>query len=115
MSFSSGLAITAVKLLTTYGSAAVLTKKAFSTYNPSTGNAAATNTTYNGYAYSRPFTIEEVGGTVINGDTKIYIKVSVVPEVGDSIQIDNDTYRVMKVIREIAQGNDVLSMIQGRN
>ena len=99
MSFYTGLAATAHRLLTQFGGAAVLTRTVPGTYNPATGETGApTTTTYNGTGARFDYAQRDIDGTLIRtGDQRVYLSVQdmTMPQTGDTLTLGARTYQVV--------------------
>lgn len=93
MTFYSGLAATANRLLAKYGRAVVLSRPSASdaTYDPATGVATAVDAaTYSGVGAVFDYTAREMDGTSVRaGDRRVLLSPAgmVMPRAGDRIEI----------------------------
>lgn len=98
MSFYANLAATARRLLEQFGTTATLTRTTTGTYNPATGSASQTTTTYSCKAARFDYAQRDIDGTNIRvGDQRIYMDVQdmVMPQTGDTISMGGRTYVVV--------------------
>lgn len=96
MSFYANLAATARRLLDQFGTTATLTRTTMGEYNPATGAASQTTTTYICKAARFDYAQRDIDGTNIRvGDQRIYMDATVMPQTGDTIALGDRTYVVV--------------------
>lgn len=98
MSFYDNLAATVRRLLTQFGTDATLTRVTTGAYDPATGVAATTSTTYAGKAARFDYAQRDIDGTLVrDGDQRIYLDVQdmVMPQTGDTITMGGRTWSVV--------------------
>lgn len=96
MSFYANLAATARRRLTQFGTDATLTRVTTGDYDPATGTASQTTTTYSCKAVRFYYAQRDVDGTNIRvGDQRIYMAATVMPQTGDTIALGDRTYVVV--------------------
>ena len=98
MTFYSGLAGTADRLLKKYGAPATLTRSVPGAYDPATGTTAApTVTAYTGTGAKFDYAQRDIDGTLIKqGDQRVYLAVVgiVQPQTGDRLTIAGVAFTV---------------------
>ncbi len=98
MSFYANLAATARRLLTQFGTDVTLTRTTTGEYDPATGSASQTTTTYTGKGARFDYTQREIDGTMIRvGDQRVYLEVDgfVMPQTGDTLTLGGRVYQVV--------------------
>lgn len=92
MSFYANLAVTVRRLLAQFGTDATLTRTTTGEYNPATGAASQTTTTYTCKAARFDYSQRDI---IRVGDQRIYLDATVMPQTGDTIALGNRTYVVI--------------------
>lgn len=113
------LQATATRLINLYGDDLVtFTRVTPGAFVPSTGALGSGSTlTYTAKGVSSQFTVQEINNdTILFTDLKYMIGLtSQVPAVNDSVVLgDSITYRVMSVLKEDLQNNDIYYTLQLR-
>lgn len=116
MTFATNMQAVALNLLRGYGQAVTLSRSVEGVYIPETAEtAAASDTTYSGYIHTSPFSTSEVDGvTILATDISAYLYSTTLPLSGDTVSIDNVSYRVMQVNQLKAQGIKIVYRLQLR-
>ena len=86
-------------------------------FDPTDGTVGAgTITVQEGFAAPDTYNSYEINGTtVLQGDVKLTLsKLQVRPSVGDTVEVDSVTYRIMDVYPVRMSGADVVYVVQGR-
>lgn len=114
----TNLAATASRLLTRYGETVTVNAPDTGGYNPITGapGDSEPGASYTGKGYPGRYQKSEINGTTIqSGDVRLVLElIASRPQVGWSVTIDSETYRIMDVnpIRRTAE--DVIYICQLR-
>ena len=112
MSFYSGLAKTASRLLTEKGESTTFTRTATGTFDPATGSSTGdTVSTFTAKAYPSTFDFNQVNGTsVLVGDKKLIMEAGNKPAINDVVTLSDGD---MKVINYNTLGltNDVVAYV----
>jgi hypothetical protein len=100
MSFYGNLATTAGRLLASYGKALTFTRTEAGAYDPATGTAAETATTYTLNAVVQTFKTMEIDGQrILATDRRVLTDVgTTTPAVGDTVEIEGKAGRVQEVM-----------------
>ncbi len=116
MTFSTTMTATALRLLTTYGEAASVSRAVISYLNPLTGIATeSTPTGYTGVGHPSTYPEEFIDNTtVFKTDIKFLFSSTTRPESGDVFTIDGVGYTAVSVEKSRAQGSDVYYTVQLR-
>lgn len=87
------------ELLQEFGQLATLTQQGEPRYNDATGEYETQNTTHQGWAAAFGYDLREINEhTIVQGDLKVYLeRINVAPKVGDTLQINSNTWRVKNV------------------
>jgi len=115
--FSTGMASTALSLLTKFGETVSFTNAVQGTYSPTTGTTgASTDTVFTGYGFPTGFSAVELAQEeVLVKDVKLIVnKTSQRPAVDDTVTFSSVTYRVLDVQEVKAQGADIIYILQVR-
>jgi len=99
------------------GEPCTVTSTTEGTFDPATGTVGAgTTTVQSGFAAPDTYNSYEINGTtVLQGDVKLVLsKLDTRPSVGDTVQLDSVTYRIMDVYPVRMSGADVVYVVQGR-
>ncbi len=114
----SNPAATASRLLTRYGETVTVNAPDTGGYNPITGEPGDSEpgATYTGKGYPGRYQKSEINGTTIqSGDVRLILELlSQRPQVGWTVTVDADTYRIMDVNPIRKTGADVLYICQLR-
>lgn len=117
MTFYNRMAGTARSLLDRYGQKMVFQRPTSGEFNPDTGEVEAAGTvTITLVGISQSYTTEEVNGnSVLSTDRKLTVEATgEVPEVGDTVTLQNTTYHVHKVDPLAPAGQAVIYKVQAR-
>jgi hypothetical protein len=91
-------------LLTKFGYAVTLTRKAVGAYTPGTGPTTTTST-YTGVGVLDGYNKREIDGTTIQaGDVRLYFEGDTAPVIGDTTTLESAVWRVEDVT-PISPGN----------
>jgi hypothetical protein len=92
-----GVKSTASSLLSKFGQQLTFTRTANSTYDPDTGTATTSSSTYTKYACAFDYTDRErAEGTIQAGDRRLLAEGHTY-EIGDSVSLNGDTYRIVNI------------------
>lgn len=117
MTFYTGLASTASRLLTDKGQSVTFSRQTGGTFDPVLGaESGASTTTFSGYAAALSYNNAEIDGTVVKkGDVRLVIEsTTATPETGDQCTVDSVVYRVMMVEPVSPGGTTVINKVQLR-
>lgn len=116
MSFATNMQSVASNLLTKYGRPVSFSRTVEGDYDPTTSGVNDIEiTNYEGVAHPSPYTVAELAtGTVTVKDVKLLTYCTTLPLIGDTVVIDDETYRIMNVGRVSAQGKDIIYQLQIR-
>jgi len=98
VSFYDNLAATVRRLLTQFGTDATLTRTTTGAYDPATGTASTSTSTYTAKAARFDYAQRDIDGTLVrDGDQRIYLDVQdmVMPQTGDTITMGGRTWSVV--------------------
>lgn len=114
--FSNNLQSVANRLLTAYGETVTFTRVSSSEYNTVTGGVEPmSSTTFTAVAHPSKYRLDEIDGEVIEvSDIKLIVYTTTEPVIGDQVDLDNVTYRVMNVEKVKAQGEVIMYRLQIR-
>lgn len=91
------LAATATRLLTKFGQELTFTRTSKGAYDPATGTTTDTTSTFTKNGVLFDYRDADIGDqTVLAGDRRLVAEAHTY-EVGDTVEIDSDTYRVISV------------------
>lgn len=115
MTFVSRLQEVTLRLLTTYGQLATVTRETQGTFDPSSGGVGTGATsTYTILCQPQEYLQNEIDGILVKyGDIKLISYSDETPEVGDIVTLDS-TYRIMFIQRHNVQGSTVYYTLQLR-
>ncbi len=116
MSFATDMQEIAVDLLTEFGQIVTFSRTTQGTFIPNSGAVASgTASTYTALINPSDYTSEEIDGiSVLYGDVKLLCYTTTPVLVGDTVDLDGVTYRVMSVIKIRAQGVTIVYKVQVR-
>lgn len=118
MTFYTGIAATAHRLLTQFGGPVTLTRTVPGAYNPATGQTdPATTTTYSGTGAKFDYSQRDIDGTLIRmGDQRVYMSVEgmTTPQTGDTLTAGGRTFQVVASRPLNPAGTVVLHDVQVR-
>ena len=118
MTFYTDAQNDADELLREFGQALTLTKKTSGAYDPATGAAAVTSTTYGVIGAVFDFPARAIDGTIIQqGDKKAIIaarSLSVVPDITDSLTVKGIAHQIVNVKALEPAGTTVIYTLQIR-
>lgn len=118
MSFYVDAQNDASELLTEFGRALTLTKRTSGTYNPNTGTAAVTSTTYGVIGAIFDFPARAIDGTIIQqGDKKAIIAargLAAVPDITDTLTVGGVAHSIVNVKALEPAGTTVIYTLQIR-
>jgi hypothetical protein len=100
VTFYSGLQATALDLLTRYGAARTFTRTTEGAYDPATGTASTTETTFSLRCAVMGYSDQEIDGSrILASDRKILAAVGdTEPAVGDTVSLDGAEARIQGVM-----------------
>ena len=108
------LTSSATRLLTKFGAQYTFTRTTKGTYNPVTGKTSDSSSTYTGYACLFNYSDADLtDGTILQGDRRMLAEGGTY-EVGDSVVVGSDTYRVISVSEIAPAGTVVAANLQIR-
>lgn len=117
MSFYSGLAATAAKLLAEKGQTISFSRQTGGSFDPALGaESGASTTTFTGNGAAFGYNNAEIDGTVVQrGDVRLIVEsTATVPEQDDECTVDSVVYRVMAVEPISPAGITVINKVQLR-
>ena len=116
MTFYSGLAAVATRLLTDKGQQLTFTRKTTTVSDPVQGKRGTTTSTYAGFGAAFDYNRTEIDGQAVQrGDIRLLLNaVTTVPIIDDTTIIDSVTYRVMSVRPTSPGGTVVMYELQLR-
>jgi hypothetical protein len=116
MSFYSGLAAVATRLLTDKGQLLTFTRETSTAFDHTVGENTVTTSTFTGYGAAFDYNRNEIDGVIIaKGDIRLILNATdTAPSVSDTTVIDGDTYRVMSIKKTAPAGTVVAYELQLR-
>lgn len=114
--FYGNLAAVATRLLTSKGQSITFSREVQSAFNPTTGVATTSTTTFSGYGAAFDYNSSEIDGEIIQkGDIRLVLEATATaPIIGDTCTIDSDAYRAMNVKPTSPAGTPVIYEVQLR-
>lgn len=110
----SGFASTAARLIDKYGYLATFTKTIDGVYDPDTGSTSPTTSNYTAKIVKSTYSAYEQQNTAIErGDIKLIAEVADF-EIGDTLVIDGDIYRIMMPEKVDKNGTPIYYKLQVR-
>lgn len=102
------LTSSATRMIEKFGTQYTFTRVTKGAYNPATGQTSDTTSTFTGYACLFDYADSDVAdGTILQGDRRMLAE-SGAYEVGDTVVVGSDTYRVIN-ISDIGPGGSVVA------
>ena len=102
------------RIIAKFGTQYTFTRVTKGTYNPVTGKTSDSSSTYTGYACLFNYSdVDLADGTVLQGDRRMLVEGGTY-EVGDSVVVGSDTYRVISVSEIAPAGTVVAANLQIR-
>lgn len=97
--FYAGLALTAKRLLTTYGQTVTVTQSTGEVYDPATGlTTPGTNTSFTGVGAVFNYQSNRIDGvSIVTGDQKLLLESASEPQINAVITTADGTFNVMSV------------------
>lgn len=115
MSFNySSLADSASSLLQKFGRQYTFTRVTKGTFNPATGQAAETSSTFTKYGCLFDYSDRDSAGQTIQAGDRRMLAEGYEYEVGDTVSVDGDIYRVISVSQNKPSGTSLVANLQVR-
>jgi hypothetical protein len=118
MSFDYSVsAAAASRMLSRFGRSLTLVRTVTAAYDPETGSASQHDIRYTGTGVTLAYATREIDETTIRaGDQRLLLSVDNVPQPkeGDLIELDSDSYRVIRCESVAPAGVEVLYRVQLR-
>lgn len=117
MTFYSGLATTATRLLTEKGQQATWSRTTGGTFNPATGaTTGGTTTNYSAYGVLLDFDTRLIDGdNILRTDKRFVMQSGDVPEVNDVVTVNSVAYTVLAIRETNPAGTAVIYELQLRS
>lgn len=114
--FYAQMAAVASRLLTDKGQSVTFTRETVGNYDPGTGEETTTSSTFTGYGAAFDYNQSEIDGEVIkSSDIRFVMEATATaPEIGDTVPVSGDTYRVQAVKPTSPAGTVVIYEVQLR-
>ena len=116
MSFYSGLAVVARRLLTTKGQTLTFSRETSTSFDHILGENTTSASTYTGVGAAFDYNSREIDGEVVQrGDIRLILEATTTPPIiDDATTIDGDVYRIMAVRPISPAGTVVIYEVQLR-
>jgi hypothetical protein len=108
------LQASATALLTKFGKQYTFTRTTKGAYNPATGQTSNTTSTYTKYACVFDYRDADAGGLTIEAGDRRLLAEGYAYEVGDTVAIGTDTYRIVSVSISSPSGTALSANLQVR-